>query len=80
MIGKDGIDRKGWETALLFAIRDGLRSGDLWIAERKIALDQAFKTVGELARRGALPNAAIENAPGPPGPATPHRAMKRSGG
>ena len=96
VIGKDGIDRKSWETALLFAIRDGLRSGDLWvaesrrhrpfsealvpveavartarlavpldpadwIAERKTALDQAFTTVGELARRGALPNVAIEN-------------------
>ena len=96
VIGKDGIDRKVWETALLFAIREGLRSGDLWvaesrrhrpfsealvpteavgrtarlavpldpadwIAERKAALDQAFATVGDLARRSALPNAVIEN-------------------
>lgn len=96
VIGKDGIDRKSWETALLFAIRDGLPSGDLWvaesrrhrpfsealvpaeavartvrlavplnpadwIAERKAALGQAFAAVGDLARRGALPNAAIEN-------------------
>ena len=96
VLGLEGIDRKSWEAALLFAIRDGLRSGDLWvaeskrhrpfsdalvpaeavarttrlavhldpatwIAERKSALDRAFVTVGDLARRNALPNAAVEN-------------------
>ena len=35
VIGKGGIDRRRWEIALLFAIRDGLRSGDLWIGESK---------------------------------------------
>jgi len=29
VIGPEGIDRKNWEVALLFALRDGLRSGDL---------------------------------------------------
>ena len=96
VISKMGIDRRLWETALLFALRDGLRSGDLWIeeshrhhafsdalvpasavttkaclavpfdvsawiAERETALAEAFREVGETARRGALPNGVIEN-------------------
>lgn len=35
VVGKDGINRRLWETALLFAIRDGLRSGDLWVEESR---------------------------------------------
>src|SRR5512134_262389 len=36
------IDRHLWETALLFALRDGLRSGDLWIEESR--RHRAFST------------------------------------
>lgn len=86
-------DRRLWEIAVLFALRDALRSGDVWvessrrhrpladtlapalpketarlaipfdaqtwIAQKKATLSTAFDHVGDLARRGALPNAEI---------------------
>jgi TnpA family transposase len=42
VIREGRIDRRLWETALLFALRDGLRSGDLWIEESR--RHQAFST------------------------------------
>ena len=49
-------DRKKWETAVLFAIRDGFRSGDIWLEDsrryRKLSADlvpaKAIATCGAL--------------------------------
>ena len=89
-------DRKTWETAILFTLRDALRAGDVWLEDsrrhrevsadlipataaagtgtlavpldacewietRKAALSAAIDAAGEAARRGTLPNGAIEN-------------------
>lgn len=35
LAGKAGPDRRMWEIAILFAIRDALRSGDIWLEESR---------------------------------------------
>ena len=61
MAGPDGtIDRRRWELAVLFALRDRLRAGDVWVrgARAYRALDEHLipaATFAGMMRLDALP-------------------------